>query len=132
MKKLILLTTIILLISCEKRKALSKNFVDQILDVTIETSTDEFIEFSQLYDSLSHSIPDDNEEKLILVERLKQRGFKVSNSGRGNFPPLGPRIVIIELKRDNCTCEVSKKYYATVSDTLYQMTEGISCKKSGF
>jgi hypothetical protein len=131
MKKLILIPVLLLLASCTSRDESHKDFVDQVLDVTIRTSSDKSVEFPELYDSLAHEIPEDQDEKLILVERLKHRGFDVVSSGRGNFPPLGPRIVAFKLRKGNCTCEVSKKYYATATDTIYQMVEGISCKKSG-
>lgn len=36
------------------------------------------IEFPEIYDSLAKEIPNDREEKLILVEKLKWRGFKIT------------------------------------------------------
>lgn len=82
-----------------------------------------------LYDSLANKIPEDKDEKLILVEKLKMKGFKITNWGRGNIPPLGPRIVNVELMSGRCICEVTKTYYSTTVDTLYQMTEGVKCRR---
>ncbi len=123
------------LASCSNGSHANEDFIDKLLDLTTATSSTEYsgkeyVQLTNLYDSLAHTIPDDKDEKLILVERLKKRGFKVTNWGRGNFPPLGPRIVIIELTKDNCMCEVTKTYYATTSDTLWQMAEGINCKQT--
>jgi hypothetical protein len=110
-------------------KLTSKDFfVDRILDATIQTSTGELIELPNLYDTLAKSLPEDKDEELILVQKLKRRGFDVTHWGRGNYPPLGPRIVMVELKKDKCNCSVIKKYYSTISDSLYQMIEGISCE----
>jgi hypothetical protein len=88
----------------------------------------ELVEFPGLYDTLSHYIPEDNEEKLILVEKLKERGFELMDYGRGNFPPLGARIVIVDLIKGDCHCSVRKVYYATVAEDAWQMAEAISCE----
>lgn len=104
-------------------------FYDKALDFVIENSKGEIVEFPEIYDSLSRSIPYDDKEKLKLVEKLKAKGFKVTNWGRGNHS-LGPRIIVINMKKNNCECEIAKTYYSTSNDSLYQMTEKISCKKA--
>jgi hypothetical protein len=119
---------------CSSEDKTKHHFVDKLLDLVTQTSSkeyagEEYIQLTNLYDTLAHTLPEDQDEKSILAERLKKKGFKITNWGRGNFPPLGPRIVIIELQKENCTCEVSKIYYATTTDTLYQMAEGINCKR---
>lgn len=134
MRKLIYCSILLLLVGCGSQHQRSEDFIESILDLTTTTSSTkyepgEYVQFTNLYDTLAHSIPEDKDEKLILVERLKKRGFKITNSGRGNFPPLGPRIVIVELTDGSCVCEVSKIYYSTTTDTLYQMAEGINCKR---
>lgn len=123
-----------ILLSCTKPIESEKDFIDKLLDVSTMTSNtdyayDEYVQLTQLYDSLAHELPEDKDERLILAERLKSRGFEVIHSGRGNFPPNGVRIVILELRRGDCTCEVSKMYYATLDPDAWQMVEGINCKR---
>ena len=117
------------LLSCAPKQNSNRDFMDKAIDLAIETSDSSYVQFPELYDSLTSQIPDDAHEKLIMAEKLKQKGFQVTRIGRGNFPPLGPRIVDIELTKENCLCTVSKIYYATVVDTLFQMTEGIRCRR---
>jgi hypothetical protein len=135
MSRLICIIIFLVLASCSSGNNTDSDFIDKLLDLTTSTSSqeylgEEYVQLTNLYDTLTHNIPEDNVEKLILAERLKLRGFEITNWGRGNFPPLGPRIVIVELKKENCVCEVTKIYYATVDDNAYQMAEGINCKKN--
>ena len=125
----------VVLASCAKENTSHKDFTDKLLDLTTSTSNEgysmeEYIQLTNLYDTLTNSLPEDDREKLILVEKLKQRGFEITRWGRGNLPALGPRIVDVELKKDDCICQVSKMYYFTTVDTLYQMAEGIVCKRT--
>ena len=126
---------LLILISCvnrEKKEKIEKlfdAFYEKTLDDIIEKSNGQSIEFRDLYQELADKIPDDKDEKLILVQKLKTRGFEVTNYERGNYPPLGPRIIIVNMKKKNCECEVSKKYYSTNSDSLYRMSETVNCKK---
>jgi hypothetical protein len=129
MRNIPFLLVFFLLTSCTNKEESNSNFYDKVLDLVIENSNGENVEFPELYDKLTTKIADDNNEKLKLVEKLKTKGFKVTNWGRGNHP-LGPRIIIINLKKDNCECEVAKIYYSTANDTLYNMTERINCKKA--
>jgi hypothetical protein len=109
----------------------SKNdLIENIIEILIEKGQDTFVEFPELYENLSKGIPDDKDEKLILVEKLKNKGFKVIDWGRGNYPPLGPRIITVSLKNNNCDCYVIKIYYLTVIENEYIMTEKIKCKKA--
>jgi hypothetical protein len=135
MKRVLAIILSLISTSCSQPHSADKDFIDKLLDLTTETSSDEYsgaeyVQLTNLYDTLAHTIPEDKDEVLLLAERLKKRGFEVTNRGRGNFPPLGPRIVIVELKKGNCLCEVSKIYFATVDDNAYQMAEGISCKRT--
>lgn len=117
-----------LFLSCSKSKPLKSSFIDKTLDLVIENSNEESIEFPDLYADLTNKIPDDKDEKLKLVEKLKLRGFNVINWGRGNNPPIGPRIISVTLKKEECECEVTKIYYSTISESEYKMTEKIKCK----
>lgn len=116
------------LASCSKENTSGHDFIDKVIDLTIDTSSGEYVQLPDLYDSLANTIPEDQNEKIILVEKLKMKGFKITKRGRGNIPPLGPRIVTVELMNEHCICEVTKTYYATTVETLYQMTEGIKCR----
>jgi len=129
MRNILLLFFSLLLGSCTVKKEPNLGFYDKALDFVIENSNGEIVEFPEIYDSLTSTIPDDDKEKLKLVEKLKAKGFTVTNWGRGNHM-LGPRIIVINMKKNNCECEIAKTYYATSIDSLYQMTEKISCKKN--
>jgi len=123
---------ILLFFSCQSRlKNEAKNFDEKIVDFIIENSNDKYLELENLYDSLPHKILNDTNEKLILVQILKTKGFTVINWGRGNHP-LGPRIVSITLKNGKCECEVDKIYYSTdaLPEEIYKITERIKCKKA--
>lgn len=135
-KGLILLTTCLILLGCHhekiqkiqaERNTETGDRVDRMLDLILEEKDQNTIEFPLLYDSLCSVLPSDSSEHLILAEKLKKRGFKVVNWGRGNFHPLGQRIVSLTLKKGDCYCDVSKIYYFTISDTYFEMRERIVC-----
>ncbi|WP_291083376.1 hypothetical protein [Flavobacterium sp. BFFFF1] len=131
MKYLMIALLSILSLSCTKSpEKTPQNFAEKIVAFAIENSDDQFIELPELYDSLTKTIPDDKDEKTILVQILKKKGFKITNWGRGNWPPLGARIIQITLKKDDCECTVNKMYYATMDDSLYEMRERIKCRAS--
>lgn len=100
---------------------------NQIVDTAIVEAGWGDIEAQGLYTTLISDIPDDKDERTILGEKLKAKGFVVTNWGRGNFHPHGPRIVKITFTKENCLCEVSKMYYSTEVDTLYSVIESIRC-----
>lgn len=114
---------------CCQKPASDKNFIDQLIDLTIQSSTGEEVQFPHLYNNLARAISDDQDEQIILAEKLKARGFVAINWGRGNFPPLSPRIITVELKKKDCICLITKTYYLTIEDSVYQMVESISCSK---
>ncbi len=131
MKHLSLLLLLILFFSCNKKlEDYSVDFKEKVVNFVIDNFDDKFIELPNLYDSLATCIADDKNEKLILVQILKKKGFKIITWGRGNFPPLGARIISVTLKKDDCECEINKMYYSTISDSLYEMRENIKCKKA--
>lgn len=120
------LTTLSCKTEADKNLPKSKDFSENTIDFVIEHKDNYVIELPFTYDLLATQIPDDSLESLILAESLKKRGFKVINWGRGNHP-RGPRFVNLTLKKENCICEVTKFYYSTYSDTLYEMAERIAC-----
>ncbi|SCZ00079.1 hypothetical protein [Flavobacterium caeni] len=117
--------------SCNKKTDDKRTSVDKIIDVVIETSDGQSVEFPDLYNFVYYSLSDENPENLILVRKLMYRGFKINESGRGNYPPLGPRIINVNMRKEDCECNVSKIYYSTVNDSIFQTTEKISCKRTG-
>ena len=128
MKHVVLIISILFFSCHEKPNTIPQNFNEKVVDFVIENANNKFIELPNLYDSLSKKIVTKEEnEKLILVQILKKKGFKVTNWGRGNHP-LGPRIVVLNLKKDNCECEVQKIFYANETDEIYATTERIKCK----
>lgn len=128
MRNIFFLVIAFFFLSCNKSKELKLDFIDKTIDLVIENSNGESIEFPDLYTNLTNKIDDDKDEKLKLVEKLKLKGFKVVNWGRGNNPPIGPRIVSVTLRKEECECEVTKIYYSTISESEYKMTEKIKCK----
>lgn len=136
MKKLIYLPLIFFILSCkekEKPKSAAKSFAEKVVDFVIQnanTTEGRIIELPRLYKRLADSIPDDRNEKLILAEILKKKGFEVTNWGRGNFP-LGERVVSLTLKKDSCECRVDKMYYDTMEKGYYDIRESIQCKILG-
>ncbi|WP_310560185.1 hypothetical protein [Flavobacterium sp.] len=127
MKYIVIFVSVFLFSCNNKQQNQPKNFNEKIVDFAIENSNDKFIELPNLYDSLSKNIVNDNTEKLILVQTLKNKSFKVINWGRGNHP-LGSRIVSITLKKDSCECEVDKIYYSSI-DSIDNVSERIKCYK---
>ena len=109
-----------------KVKAPLENTIDYIISMKNNIT----IEFPNLYDSLTNYIENDSTEKLIIGQVLKKEGFEIINWGRGNYSPLGPRIISIEMKKDNCYCQVDKIYYLTQTDSLLRRTERIRCSDS--
>jgi hypothetical protein len=103
----------------------SGGFVEKIVNFAIRNKDNQIIELPSLYDSLSKGLP--AESKLILAESLKNKGFKEIESGRGNIPPRGPRIVSKIFHKDDCYCEVSKLYYFTTKHGILEMSERIKC-----
>jgi len=97
-----------------------------IVDNLILNKTGIPIEFPSLYTELSEGLPDST--TFLIGNYLIQQGFAVIESGRGNYPPRGPRIVTKIFKRQDCSCTVSKIYYSTTHDGYYEMAERIICE----
>lgn len=128
MKKFNIFIILCCIISCDKETQPKTDFVERVIDIAIEVSNNKYVEFPNIYDTLVQNIPKDENEKLIIVEKLKKKGFVVSHSGRGNHP-LGPRIIDFTLTKLNCECGVEKIYYSSPVDSIYTATERIRCRK---
>lgn len=145
MKNLILLLTITCLYSCsihssntdEKEskivqldmndsqyKEVKKEVFDSLLTDICSSKDLEFMDLYATIDSISSA----KYEKLILVDSLKSKGFKVINWGSGNWME-GPRIVSFTLSNGTCECQVDKLYYSTEQENRYKVTERIKCIK---
>jgi hypothetical protein len=128
MKNIISILFLVLSVSCQQDKIVpSESFEEDVVDFAIKQKNNRPIEVKDLYESLADKIPDDADEKSVLVQILKKKGFKITNWGRGNFTH-GPRVVIYDLNKKNCECQVAKYYYSTHNDSTYLRTEAISCK----
>jgi len=131
MKNIIIFISFFFFSCSQKTKKQSVDFNEKVVEFAIENSNNKFIELSNLYDSLSKEIVVKNkDEKLILVQILKKKGFEIKDWGSGNHP-LGPRIISLKLKKGNCECEVQKTYYSSddFPEEIYKTTESIRCKK---
>ncbi|PLW94685.1 MAG: hypothetical protein C0592_02120 [Marinilabiliales bacterium] len=100
--------------------------LEKQIDFIIEENACLKVEFPEIYDSLAYSIPDDSTESLVIVQILKEKGFVITNWGRGNHP-RGPRIISITMVKEDCECVVSKLYYSTNTEGMYEMTEWVKC-----
>lgn len=110
--------------------ASAATFVEHVVDFAITNKNGQAIELPQLYDSLVTTLPADSLEKSILAEALAKKGFEKVDWGRGNYPPLGPRMVLWTLQKGHCRCEVGKIYYSTIADNLFEVRERIHCMDS--
>jgi len=131
MKRIVILFILISInsFSQKKKQHSEKDFTDKIIEFAIENQEDKFIELPDLYDKTTTEIPTDENEKILLGEKLKTKGFKQIDLGRGNYPPLGPKIIEAIYKKADCECTVAKIYYYTINETEYMITEKIKCKK---
>ncbi len=78
MKKLLFIIISFVFVSCAEKDVSNPDFKDKIIDLVIKESDGQPIEFPEIYDSLVSDIPEDKDEKLILVEKLKSKGFKIA------------------------------------------------------
>ena len=111
-------------------KTLFLNYADAKSRNLISNPCDTFsIEFEGLYQP-TDTLPNGAEETLILDNFLKERGYTQVDYGRGNWD-RGPRIVSLELVKENCRCHVYKKYYyldkTNANKFSLKITEKIVC-----
>lgn len=122
---------ILFFISCntdsksDEKKQISQT--EEIINLLIENANGEVVEFRSLYDTLYTEIPTDSLEKIFTIKYLENRGFKIIDYGRGNYPPNAQRIISIQMQNNNCKCTVDKIYYYTIDEKSYEATERISC-----
>ena len=127
----VLITIIVIAIqstALAQNRAQNPQFLEKVLDFAIEVRGGNLLQIPHLYTKLATTIPFDGDESLLMAEALKRRGFKVVHWGRGNYPPLGVRIVSLTLNKGDCNCRVDKIYYKTDFAFTYEMSERISCE----
>jgi hypothetical protein len=116
----------LLLFSCINKKQ-EPNFRLKLLDLIVKESNGFKIEFPDLYDSIAIDIGTGKLESSIIVKDLRLKGFNLLTCSRGNYPPLGPRIISFEMRKSNCNCIVNKIYYSTISENSFRISESIEC-----
>lgn len=93
------------------------------------------IEVENMYEEIEALTPA-HLDTAFLDNELKRQGFKTIKSGWGNWAN-GPRIIELELKKDDCSCTIYKKYILKnriekngKSKKFYQVNEKIVCNAS--
>ena len=102
------------------------DFTERILDVVTDARNGTTVEFPDLHDK-AFEIPDPANENLILAQKLKTRGFVVTDSATGIQGLTGTRSITQRLSKDGCDCEVTKTYWRTEYVSQYRVTENIKC-----
>lgn len=113
-----------------KKLSESDQYIDSISILDFLNSPCDYanLEFNCIYSDLEY-ISDDENEKLIILDSLKSRGYIVVKYGRGNWEK-GPRIVNYEVTNYYCDCQIDKLYYSTKSNSeKFRVTERVSCKE---
>lgn len=104
-------------------KEVKQDFFSLLMYDICSTQDVEFIDLYPVMDSIAN----DEYERIILVDSLKSKGFKVTDWSRGNWMH-GPRFVSLKMNNGHCKCQVDKLYYSTESDHKYKVTERIKCE----
>lgn len=120
-----LLPLLLLMVSCQEQPV-AKDFDDRILDIVIETRNGRTIAFPDLY-GRTFEIPDASKEMLIVTEKLKSRGFTVTETTSNVQGFTGVRSVTQKLVKDGCHCTVTKTYGRTAYVSEFAVTENINC-----
>lgn len=132
MRNLFPIGLLLLVVSCSEKKTNpypDADFADRIVNFAIESYQSQYIELPELYPETVRFIPDEKYENLILAEKLKLRGFKMTQVSTVNAPLLGRRTVTMVLENEKCRCEVGKIYYSTGNIAEYLRAERIKCQK---
>jgi hypothetical protein len=130
MKKITLLLLIVFAFSCQDDSGQSAPekqnlFPENVVDLAIKTKDKNVIELPMMYDSLVTVLPQDENTKLGQI--LVNKGFQEIEARQGNWGNRGPRFVHRSYRKDDCICNVSKMYYTTTNDKLYEIHESINC-----
>ena len=132
--KIVLAVQFAMLFSCSRNNGgnekIDYNFIESTIDFILEQKDNNTVELISFHDSSVSIVSNENNERIILSETLKKKGFKTINFSQGKIPPNGPIITSITLQRENCICLVDKLYYTSNSEPGYEVTERITCSDS--
>lgn len=126
MRNSIFTFALLLLFSCND-KQVSPDFDERIIDLAIETRNGRYIELPDLYGTVI-GLPEEKNENLILVEKLKARGYKVIETKRDLSGLSNKRFVTVSLTDGKCPCEVTKTYAPASFVGQYLVSEKIKCE----
>lgn len=89
------------------------------------------MEFVDIYNNFEPLVKD-QDEKIVIVEKLKIQGFTLKNKRQGNWSS-GPKIISVTLSNDKCDCYIDKLYYYDYSEPsetekVFRVTERVNCK----
>lgn len=120
----------LLLFSCAEKTQPNSDadIIDKVITTVMTTKTGETVELPDLYDRTVGNIPQDNDQHVILADRLELRGFKKTASGRRDQQLSGRRMFVVTMQKDDCQCEVSKVFYSTANVSEYFVSERIACQ----
>lgn len=105
-------------------KKVDQTYLNALMNQICSTENIEFIDLYPILDTIAS----DSFEKLILVDKLKTKGFTVSDLGRGNWQE-GPRIISFKMTDMHCECQIDKLYYSTENEDKFKVTERIKCNQ---
>ena len=128
MKNFVLIFSASILLYCCVQKTASADFDQRVLDLLIETRNGRWLELPDLYDKTVIGIAEENAENLILVEKLKQRGYRTSETKRDINGLSGERLITVSMTDGKCPCEVVKIYRPTSFVSQYAVSEKIKCQ----
>lgn len=105
-----------------------KDYHDKLIDFAIENRSDTFLELPDLYDGNERPRPDFENDKMILAEKLRARGFKAGIARLSTLPLEGQQMVAQKWVGENCECDVVKTYRVTPLISKYAVSEKIKCR----
>lgn len=120
------LTCGFLLFSCAEGQP--KDYHDRLIDFAIENRAGTFLELPDLYDGNERPRPDFENDKIILAEKLRARGFKAGIARLSTLPLEGQQMVTQKWVGENCECEIVKTYRVTPLISKYAVSEKIKCR----
>lgn len=103
-------------------KKVNQTFIDTLMTQICSTENIEIIDLYPILDTIAS----DSFEKIILVDKLKTKGFTVTDWGRGNWQG-GPRIISFKMTDTHCECQIDKLYYSTENKDKFKVTERMKC-----
>ncbi|MEZ4849752.1 MAG: hypothetical protein R3B93_14290 [Bacteroidia bacterium] len=132
-----ILPFMLLLFSCKENDKSIKTqtlIAPDLSSIQIDFCEPLSIELEGLY-SITDTLFPHTHETLKSKQLLIDQGFEQISFSWGNWDK-GPRMVIIKFMKENCTCELFKKYFYHQKDSLdfsnLRITERIICNTDIF